>query len=36
MLLQLLAFNTPERNSRWREEMRHSVLWENLAEQVFS
>ena len=26
VLLQLLTFNTPERSSRWREEMRHSVL----------
>ena len=25
----------PERNSGWRAEKRHSVLWEKLAEQVF-
>ena len=25
--LQLLTFNTPERSSGWRSEMRHSVLW---------
>ena len=35
VLLQLLIFNTPESSSGWRAEMRHSVLWEKLAEQVF-
>ena len=33
-LLQLLTFNTPERSSGWRAEMRPSVLWEKLAEQA--
>ena len=34
VLLQLLTFNS-RRSSGWRGEMRHSVLWEKLAEQVF-
>ena len=25
----------PERSSGWRAEMRHPVLWEKLAEQIF-
>ena len=33
--LQLLTFNGPERSSGWRSRMRHSVLWEKLAEQAF-
>ena len=33
--LQLLTFNTPERSSGWKSGMRHSVLWEKLAEQAF-
>ena len=33
--LQLLTFNAPERNSGWKSGMRHSVLWEKLAEQAF-
>ena len=34
-LLQLLTFNAPERSSGWKSRMRHSVLWEKLAEQAF-
>ena len=33
--LQLLTFNTPEKSSGWKSGMRHSVLWEKLAEQAF-
>ena len=33
--LQLLTTNSPERNSGWKSGMRHSVLWEKLAEQAF-
>ena len=33
--LQLLTFNAPERSSGWKSGMRHSVLWEKLAEQAF-
>ena len=33
--LQLPTFNTPERSSGWKSGMRHSVLWERLAEQAF-
>ena len=35
-LLQLLSFNAPESSSGWKSGMRHSVLWEKLAEQVFT
>ena len=39
--LQLLTFNSPERNSGWKSGMRHSVLWEKLQNrpsdnQIFS
>ena len=33
--LQLLTFNDSKRSSGWRSRMRHSVLWEKLAEQTF-
>ena len=33
--LQLLTFNSSERGSGWKSQMRHSVLWEKLAEQAF-
>ena len=33
--LQLLTFNSSERGSGWKSRMRHSVLWEKLAEQAF-
>ena len=33
--LQLLTFNSPEKNSGWKSGKRHSVLWEKMAEQAF-
>ena len=33
--LQVLTFNAPGKSSEWKSGMRHSVLWEKLAEQAF-